>query len=70
MRRSAKRALKAIRFGMMIDHEIDSTQRLFEIRRLDIDKRQASAVLVQIVVGNSVDLNVEQANHGQHSPAG
>jgi hypothetical protein len=52
-------------FWMVIDHEVDTPQRLLEVRRLHVDERQAGAVVVQILIGNLLNLNVEQTHHGQ-----
>src|SRR4026209_1492507 len=49
----------------MVDDQIDSSQRCAEIRWLDVDQSQPGAVLVEIVVGNPIDLNIQQANHGE-----
>src|SRR4030095_10375963 len=52
-------------FGVMVHYQIHSSQWPVEIGGLHIDESQPSAVLVQIFVGDLVNLNIQQANHGK-----
>ena len=47
----------------MIYHQIDSSEGLVKIGRLDVDQSQLRAVFVQIFIGDPIDLDIQEVDH-------
>src|SRR5207344_3158508 len=58
-----KTSLEGGPLRMMIYYQIDSSEGLVKIGRLDVNQSQPRSVFVQILIGDPIDLNIQETDH-------